>query len=331
MDGRLQRELMIDEKTDKLLNRLPDYVSEWNCNMKASKKTASTRHNYITHLAKYLREIDPDTKNITPDKFTDESIDEYMIKVQTKTNKNGEIQYTSDSYQYFVWCCLRCFFDFMVAKGHMDHNYIYNIKKPKLNDLARINEHRILLTVDDFKKLLCEVEKTWNPVRRARNRAMLMVLMNTGMRETAMVSLMPDNIDLKNHMIHVIDKGNKRHEYILTQDTVNALDEWYSVRDQMCRNTINVDNVFISHEGNPMSTNVVYFWLRNLSKKALGYKISPHKIRSGLCSILYHETNDIEFVRRAIGHSDIGTTQRYIVTKGEEKERAANILTDLFE
>ena len=326
MDGRLQRELIIDAKTDNLLNQLPAYMSEWNYNMKASKKTASTRHNYIVHIAKYLKYINPDVKNVKPDEFTDESVDEYMIKVQTKTNKNGEIQYTSDSHQYFTWCCLRCFFDFMVAKGYMDHNYIYNIKRPKVDDLARINEHRVLLTADDFKKLLREVEKTWNPVRRARNKAMLMVLMNTGMRETAMVSLMPDNIDLTKHTLRVVDKGNKRHEYILTQDTVDALEKWYAVRDQMCRHDITVDNVFISHEGNPMSTNVLYDWLQRLSKKALGYKISPHKIRSGLCSILYNETNNIEFVRRAIGHSNVGTTQRYIVTKGKEREEAAEII-----
>ena len=47
--------------------------------------------------------------------------------------------------------------------------------------------------------------------------------------------------------------------------------------------------------------------------EGLGYKISPHSLRTAFCTILYKKTGDIEFVRRAVGHSSIETTQRYIV------------------
>ena len=64
--------------------------------------------------------------------------------------------------------------------------------------------------------------------------------------------------------------------------------------------------------------------------KALGYHISPHKLRSGLASILYEEKHDIEFVRRVIGHSNVATTQRYIVTNNAEREETANIMGNIF-
>ena len=54
--------------------------------------------------------------------------------------------------------------------------------------------------------------------------------------------------------------------------------------------------------------------------------VSPHKLRSGFCSILYKKTGDIEFVRRAVGHANSATTARYIVTNGEEKQNAAEIM-----
>ena len=54
--------------------------------------------------------------------------------------------------------------------------------------------------------------------------------------------------------------------------------------------------------------------------------VSPHKIRAGVASILYEETKDIEFVRRAIGHTNVATTQRYIRTENKEREKASKLL-----
>lgn len=214
-------------------------------------------------------------------------------------------------------------------KGYINKNYIKVVKRPKNHDLERINEHRILLTSDDFKKLLDEVEKTWNPVRRARNRAILMVFMNTGMRESALISLMPEDIDYKSKTLYVIDKGNKRHEYQLTNRTINALKDWMDVRSQLCRHKIYDKNIFITHEGKAIQSSTLLAWLRKLSQKAIGVPITPHKLRSGLASILYDQTHDIEFVRRVIGHSNVETTQRYIVTTGDERKVASEIIDNL--
>ena len=73
-------------------------------------------------------------------------------------------------------------------------------------------------------------------------------------------------------------------------------------------------------------TKLVY----KVSEESLGYKISPHKLRAGFCSVLYSKTHDIEFVRRAVGHSSINTTQRYIKTNNNEREMASKIMNDIF-
>lgn len=329
MDGRLQNELRIDGKINKILENAPSYLSEWNENMKASKKTAATRHVYIQKIKKYLTTINKNIKDLKIDDFNESNVEKYMIGIQTKIDKNGELKYTSDSYQQLMWNCFYSFFDFLQMKGYINKNYIKVVKRPKNHDLERINEHRILLTSDDFKKLLDEVEKTWNPVRRARNRAILMVFMNTGMRESALISLMPEDIDYKSKTLYVIDKGNKRHEYQLTNRTINALKDWMDVRSQLCRHKIYDKNIFITHEGKAIQSSTLLAWLRKLSQKSIGVPITPHKLRSGLASILYDQTHDIEFVRRVIGHSNVETTQRYIVTTGDERKVASEIIDNL--
>lgn len=329
MDGRLQNELRIDNKINKILEDSPSYLREWNENMKASKKTAATRHSYILIIRKYLHSINQKINKVKVCDFNESNVEKYMISIQTKIDKNGELKYTSDSYQQLTWSCLYSFFEFLQMKGYVNKNYIKVVKRPKNHDLERINEHRILLTSDDFKKLLDEVEKTWNPVRRARNRAMLMVFMNTGMRESALISLMPENINYRSKTLSVIDKGNKRHEYDLTDRTIEALKNWMEVRDQLCRHEIYDENIFITHEGKAMNRTSLLSWLRKLSKDSIGIAITPHKLRSGLASILYDQTHDIEFVRRAIGHSNVETTQRYIVTNGDERKVASEIIDNL--
>ena len=64
----------------------------------------------------------------------------------------------------------------------------------------------------------------------------------------------------------------------------------------------------------------------SITKKALGYEMSPHKLRSGFCSILYKETKDLELVRRIVGHASSITTQRYIVINDDDKEKALKCL-----
>ena len=80
-----------------------------------------------------------------------------------------------------------------------------------------------------------------------------------------------------------------------------------------------------------MSIESVKEVVERCTKNALGKKLSPHKLRAGFCSILYKETHDIEFVRRAVGHSDIKTTQRYISVDDTERRKASTIMNNIFE
>ena len=69
---------------------------------------------------------------------------------------------------------------------------------------------------------------------------------------------------------------------------------------------------------------------REYSKAGIGTEISPHKLRSAFCTILYDETKDINFVSQAVGHKNIETTQRYIVNDGQTKKKAVSLLDDIF-
>ncbi len=49
--------------------------------------------------------------------------------------------------------------------------------------------------------------------------------------------------------------------------------------------------------------------------------LSSHSFRIGFITKLWRDTNDIEFVKQAIGHAKINTTSQYIENLSEEEIR----------
>lgn len=324
LDGRIENEFKIDISINRMLEELPSYVSEWNLNLKASRKTAATRKDFIMKIRMFLRSIDEcNIERIPASAITEKRVTEFFISSQTKTI-NGTKQYTSDSYQQTIWSCLNNFLDFMQKKNYIKDNYIKYISRPSNHDLDRINRDRVLLTAKDFKKIISQFDGQYTDIA-IRDKAILLLFMNTGMRKTALSNI---NIgDIVDRTIIITDKGNKTHEYLLNDATASAIYDWLQIRR---RQALDHDYLFVSNRGNKMSGNALYTLVEKYTKKALGKAVSPHKLRSGYCSILYKKTGDIEFVRRAVGHANAATTQRYIVTKGEEKKKAAEIMGSIF-
>ena len=109
----------------------------------------------------------------------------------------------------------------------------------------------------------------------------------------------------------------------------NALVDWIEDRKEKLSNH-HTDALFISNQRKRIGINAVVSIVKKYSLEGLGYEITPHKLRAAFCTILYEKTGDIEFVRRAVGHSCIETTQRYIVDDDSAKDEAASIMGKIF-
>lgn len=318
LDGRMINEMKIDAIIERRLAIMPEYVCDWHLMLKASKKTAATRRTFVNNIYHMLEFINPMVSEVKPEDITESVITKFFLSIQT-TVRNGKRVYTSDSYQCNMWSTLNNFFKYMVVHGYVKRNYMDLIERPANHDLERINETRVLLTLDDFKNILSKANG--NP----RDKAILALFMNTGMRKTALLTIMVDDVDFDEGSLSVIDKGNKRQVYHLNQEMCEIIEEWIRERGEH-----DDHHLFIDKNGEEMGERSIRNIVEKYSKMALGKAVSPHKLRSGFCSILYDNSKDIEFVRRAVGHSRVDTTQRYIVTKGSEREKAAEMMKNIF-
>ena len=328
MRGRIENNNRIKQTIEENLKNMPQFVNEWYINLIASGKEPSSCNDYIRKIRRFLTYINKDIVNIKPEDITMSITESYFISIQTKKCNGVEVE-TSDSYKQSVWCALNNFLEFMRNRKYIDSNYMSLISKPKNKDLQRINENRILLTKEDFNLILQSIENGAGSnkakARQKRDMLIMLLFMQTGMRKTALSEINLEDLDLDKRELTVIDKGNKRHVYYLTDNILRYLYLWLAQRKDIL-NGEQCDALFISDNKKRLSDNAIYNLVEKYCEDALNEKISPHKIRSGFCSILYNETKDAEFVRRAVGHSNIATTQRYIVTDNTEKEVAANMI-----
>lgn len=333
MQGRLENELKIQIKVDNMLCTMPNYVNEWYLNLKASRCTPSTCKDYVAKIKKFLEYIDDDVSNVKTEQINLQAIESYFISIQVKTDNAGYMNYTSDSYQISVWYAIDNFLNFLHKRKYIDEVYTSYIHKPKNKDLDRINENRILLTQKDFKKMMSVVknggkgDKTFSEQLRNRDILIMSLFMLTGMRETALTEINIDDFNLETNTLQVIDKGNKTHYYPLNSEIISVYTEWLTDRSQIVDH--NQDALFVNYKGERISSRGISKMVKKYSELALGYPISPHKLRSGFCSILYEKTHDTEFVRRAVGHSSIRTTQRYIKTDNNERKKASEIMNNI--
>ena len=326
MPARLENELRIDSMTQKVLKNMPTYVIEWHTRLKASSKTASSRYDMINKIKKYLESINPKVKEVTVNEINSESVENYFISTETRIDKNGKVVQASDSYRQGVYCALKNFLEFMVDKRYVEKNYILGIDKPSNHDLDRIKENRLRLTRDSFLAVLKEVKKESNLMLRYRDEALLRIFFETGMRETALMILNISDINFKKKELMTIDKGKggKPQKYNISDATVDALNRWIKLRAH--KFGLESEALFISQHKQRISIKGIYKIVDKYFYRAIGEHVSPHKIRAGLASILYEQTGDIEFVRRAIGQARTETTQRYIVTPNKERETAIQLL-----
>lgn len=330
MSGRSESDEKIYRRIEYKLTRMPPYVTEWYYHLKANEMKASSCYDYINKVYQFMYFISwARTFELEPEELTIQKLDQYMINIKTK-EKNGQLLPTSDAYRTSVWTCLNNFFDFLYTREYLPCNYMEKagLKKPKINDEIK----RIHLTKEDFSNIISVVteDKENNPYK-CRDTAILLLFMTTGMRKTALDNINVSDINLSDSEINeveITDKGERKHHYILTDQTKKALNDWLDMRCLLLKGLDN-DALFISSEGKRISSNGIYKIVKKWTKKALGYELSPHKLRGGFITIMIDETGDIMATSEAVGHKNVRTTQRYYAQTGRGKKMAASIMEDL--
>lgn len=181
--------------------------------------------------------------------------------------------------------------------------------------MSRIKKLPIILEENECKTLISI------PSRRyptgVRNKAILLVMLNMGLRVSEIINLKPNDVNLTKMKLKVVNgKGGIDRNLIIPEVLIHYLKEWKNIRPKS-------EYFFCTLKGNRLNQRYLCEMVKRYGRKAeINKIISPHTLRHTFSTNFYRQTKDIETLRKLLGHSDISTTQIYVTLSNIDIENA---------
>lgn len=331
MKGRLEHSLQIEKNIKEILFTLPQYVTEYYYEFKSGRQPTACRE-YIRKIAKFLYFIDPsNVKQINPKRITKFDVTRFLDSIEYIIDNNGNKKQSSLSYRKCYHSVLKSFFDFLIENDYITENPMNKIKRVRGEDYV----NRKFLDEDDLKEVLLAVECGAGNRRsvamqykwKSRDRAIMMLFMQTGIRETALSEINVEDIDFENHIIKsVIEKGHKDKTFAMSNQLEKAILQWMDDRKNIIDK--NEDALFISKSKTRMTQRSLSDIVIKYTKEALGYSVTPHKLRASFANIMLEKTDEnIYVVQQLLGHARTETTKIYLKNNlNQYNDMAADII-----
>ena len=161
-----------------------------------------------------------------------------------------------------------------------------------------------------------------------RNRLLLSLMLNTGLRLSEAIGLQWRDLDLISGRLFVRQgKGAKDRTLWVGEADLAALRHWRDRQMEIVRHV--AEHVFTTLAGSPISGRYVQQMVKRCAARAgINKNVHPHLLRHTFATDLYRDTGRIRLVQKALGHADLSTTMIYTHVYDEEVETAMRNLRD---
>ena len=260
-------------------------------------------------------------KELTPQRVTPTDLREYRGYLQTtKGYKASTVVRKLASISTWM--------QFHVSEGDVTGNPASGIRWPKLGrklapkGLSRQDEYALLRAADEAVQLT--QAKGLEPSYRlaVRNRALVIIILNIGLRVQEACDLRMKDISIKSRSGSIIvwRKGFAEQQLPLNNPARKALSEWLAVRPEL-----DINYVFVGQRGNPLTTSAFRDALSDLASAAKIESCTPHTLRHTFAHQVVKK-HDIRTAAVLLGHKDINTTMIYTFPTEGELLEAVNSL-----
>ena len=179
------------------------------------------------------------------------------------------------------------------------------------------------LSPGELRRFLRAVERCESP----RDRAIALLLVNTGLRIGECAALDVDDIAVSARKGRVVvreGKGDAYREVPLNAEAREALDAWVSVR-RMLVGGGEERALFVSRKAARLSTRAIDLVIRGLARDA-EVVLSAHTLRHTCLTRLVRGGADVVLVAELAGHRRLETTRRYSLPSQADRQAAMDAL-----
>lgn len=201
---------------------------------------------------------------------------------------------------------LKHFFTFLILDKYREDNPTERLELPKLSLYLPDT-----LAEEEINNLISAIDLS-HP-QGHRNKAILEVLYGTGVRVSELINIKLSDIFLQENLLLVTGKGNKQRFVPIADYTLECISYYLNYeRKKLIVSTKNKDFLFLNRRGNPLTRNMIFIIIKELSILiGLDKKISPHTFRHSYATHLLQNGADIRSIQLLLGHESIVTTEIY--------------------
>ena len=154
-----------------------------------------------------------------------------------------------------------------------------------------------------------------------RNKTMIKLLLNTGLRLSEMTNLKWNDVNLLSGQLKVVEgKGLKDRILYIENNIIEDLRSW---RERQLEAWGETPYIFTSRNLKLLDGKAVRKMIKTYKDKAgINKNITTHSLRHTFATDLLRDCKNIRIVQKALGHADISTTQIYTHIVDDELEDA---------
>lgn len=212
---------------------------------------------------------------------------------------------------------LRTFYKYLLKKGKIEESPVQSIHGPK-----KKKPLPQFVREGDMERLLDETSApaTW---QEARNRLIMQLFYETGIRLSELVGLDESDVDFGRKAIKVTGKRNKQRVIPVGDGLLESLGAYMEMKERLCADDDCRLPLFVTDKGVRVYDKWVYRLVRGeLSQVVTLKKRSPHVLRHTFATAMLNGDAELEAVKELMGHESVSTTQIYTHTTFEELKKA---------
>lgn len=280
----------------------------------ARRLSSHTIRDYSHTLTKFQAFL---KKDLYIDDITARHIEEFLA-AQLHLSKKTVLNYYVGLCALWTWAVREKF-----AAHHVPHDI--PAPKPEQREIVPYTETEIramlnaLSRSQRYKRSGMKYSDHSIPYVAERNRAVILMLLDTGMRAEELVTIKIHQLDKRNQRIRIVGKGAKERYVTFSARTHQALWKYLATRNER---TTEGDPLFSTHTGRPFSRYRLLDILRKIGKRAGVPGVTVHRFRHTFAIQYLRNRGDPYTLQKMLGHSTLDMVKRYLAIAQTDIEAA---------
>lgn len=252
---------------------------------------------YRTDLEQFLQFLDITFDIQSPSEVTHTQVRSWTVELLNQGRSTSSINRKLST--------LKTFYRFLQRRHGLERNPMLKVLSPKTG--KRLPH---VVRADELDTLFGQV-KFPDDYEGSRDRLVLEVLYNTGMRRSELINLKIEDINFSQNILKVLGKGNKERLIPFGQSLAKLLLAFIELRQQTF-GASTYPHLLLTKQGKPLYPKAAYNIVRKyLTAVSTVEKKSPHVLRHSFATHLSDNGADLNAIKALLGHANLAATQIY--------------------